>query len=99
MKVVVATSLAMSLLVLARISYGQIISGRVAAVEEQENGLRFLMQTGRMKLKVRSPSVIHVIYSPHDTFAQRENPMLPAGRLLDHALDIGMESGVIYVSN
>jgi hypothetical protein len=41
MKVPVNTSLAMSLLVFARRSYGQITSGRVAAVEEQEDCLRF----------------------------------------------------------
>lgn len=61
---------------LTAISYAQISSDSVATVEEQEDGMLLRMDTGALKLEVRGPAIIHVVYSRDGMIPQHENPMI-----------------------
>ena len=45
----------------------------VTNVEQQDDGVRFAMKTGALKIEVASDAMVHVLYSPSGSFPERQD--------------------------
>ncbi len=76
MKALTRIFLFVGILSFSGLAFAQIIPGKVTAVRERKQGVLLQMQTGAIELRVETPGIVHVIYSPTGTFPHHPDPMI-----------------------